>query len=285
MRQLFTLCLLAFVLTNVQAQTSVWKVSSGENEIYLAGSIHLLKESDYPLPKDFDDAFNKSQKVVFETDIDKLNDPQIAQILLSKAMIPDNKTLKDILSEEVYKRLETESGKLSIPLASLSRFKPSMVIVTMSGIKLQQMGVTADGVDQHFHNKAKEHGKTLGFLETVEEQLDILTSMGEGNEDSFVNYSLEDMDDMESVMDEMTENWRNGSSDLMITQLVEMKNEYPDIYKSIMVDRNNNWMPQIEEFMKDEATEFVIVGALHLHGPDGLLEMLKAKGYQIEQLQ
>ena len=90
---------------------------------------------------------------------------------------------------------------------------------------------------------------------------------------------------MESAMDEMTKNWRNGSSDLMITQLTEMKNEYPDIYKSIMVDRNNNWMPQIEGFINDEVIEFVIVGALHLHGPDGLLNMLKAKGYKVEQLQ
>lgn len=284
MKQLFALCLLSFVAINVHAQTSVWRVSSGENEIYLAGSVHLLKESDYPLPQEFDVAFEKSDKVVFETDIDKLNDPQIAQVLLSKAMIPDNKTLKDILSEDVYKKLEEESSKLSIPLASLSRLKPSMVIITMTGIKMQQMSITADGVDQHFHKRAKELGKVLGFLETVEEQLDVLTSMGDGNEDSFVSYSLEDMDEMESAMDELTGSWRNGSSDLMTNQLTEMKIEYPEIYKSIMVNRNNNWMPQIVDFLEDKPTEFVIVGALHLHGSDGLLAMLKAKGYQVEQL-
>lgn len=285
MKQLFALCLLSFVVIDAQAQTSVWRVSSGENEIYLAGSVHLLKESDYPLPKEFDVAFEKSDKVVFETDIDKLNDPQIAQVLLSKAMIPDNKTLKDILSEDVYKKLEEESSKLSIPLASLSRLKPSMVIVTMTGIKMQQMSITADGVDQHFHKRAKELGKVLGFLETVEEQLDVLTSMGDGNEDSFVSYSLEDMDEMESAMDELTGSWRNGSSDLMTNQLTEMKIEYPEIYKSIMVNRNNNWILQIVDFLEDKSTEFVIVGALHLHGSDGLLAMLKAKGYQVEQLQ
>lgn len=285
MKQLFALCLLSFVVIDAQAQTSVWRVSSSENEIYLAGSVHLLKESDYPLPQEFDVAFEKSDKVVFETDIDKLNDPQIAQVLLSKAMIPDNKTLKDILSEDVYKKLEEESSKLSIPLASLSRLKPSMVIITMTGIKMQQMSITADGVDQHFHKRAKELGKVLGFLETVEEQLDVLTSMGDGNEDSFVSYSLEDMDEMESAMDELTGSWRNGSSDLMTNQLTEMKIEYPEIYKSIMVNRNNNWMPQIVDFLEDKPTEFVIVGALHLHGSDGLLAMLKAKGYQVEQLQ
>lgn len=285
MKQLFALWLLSFVVIDAQAQTSVWRVSSSENEIYLAGSVHLLKESDYPLPQEFDVAFEKSDKVVFETDIDKLNDPQIAQVLLSKAMIPDNKTLKDILSEDVYKKLEEESSKLSIPLASLSRLKPSMVIVTMTGIKMQQMSITADGVDQHFHKRAKELGKVLGFLETVEEQLDVLTSMGDGNEDSFVSYSLEDMDEMESAMDELTGSWRNGSSDLMTNQLTEMKIEYPEIYKSIMVNRNNNWMPQIVDFLEDKPTEFVIVGALHLHGSDGLLAMLKAKGYQVEQLQ
>lgn len=285
MKQLFALCLLSFVVIDAQAQTSVWRVSSGENEIYLAGSVHLLKESDYPLPQEFDVAFEKSDKVVFETDIDKLNDPQIAQVLLSKAMISDNKTLKDILSEDVYKKLEEESSKLSIPLASLSRLKPSMVIITMTGIKMQQMSITADGVDQHFHKRAKELGKVLGFLETVEEQLDVLTSMGDGNEDSFVSYSLEDMDEMESAMNELTGSWRNGSSDLMTNQLTEMKIEYPEIYKSIMVNRNNNWMPQIVDFLEDKPTEFVIVGALHLHGSDGLLAMLKAKGYQVEQLQ
>lgn len=285
MKQLFALWLLSFVAINVHAQTSVWRVSSGQNEIYLAGSVHLLKESDYPLPQEFDVAFEKSDKVVFETDIDKLNDPQIAQVLLSKAMIPDNKTLKDILSEDVYKKLEEESSKLSIPLASLSRLKPSMVIITMTGIKMQQMSITADGVDQNFHKRAKKSGKALGFLETVEEQLDVLTSMGDGNEDSFVSYSLEDMDEMESAMDELTGSWRNGSSDLMTNQLTEMKIEYPEIYKSIMVNRNNNWMPQIVDFLEDKPTEFVIVGALHLHGSDGLLAMLKAKGYQVEQLQ
>ena len=89
---------------------------------------------------------------------------------------------------------------------------------------------------------------------------------------------------MNDSMSEMVANWRSGTSELFNEQLIEMNEMYPDTYQSIMVDRNNVWMPQLEAFMKDDPTEFVVVGALHLHGAEGLLDMLKAKGFQIEQV-
>ena len=284
MKKLLFLLLLPLLVGNGIAQTSVWKVSKDGNDMYLAGSVHLLKESDYPLPQEFDKAFENSDKLVFEADIDKMNDPQLAQQIMMKAMLEDNKTLKDVLSEETYKTLEEETAKMSLPLANLARFKPTMVILTMTQVKLQELGITANGVDQFYHSKAKEANKGLGYLETIEEQLDVLMNMGAGNEDEFIKYSINDMESMGTMLDELIATWRDGSSSVMKDQLTEMKEEYPEIYKSIMVDRNNNWMPQLEAFMKDGVTEFVIVGALHLHGPDGLLDMLKDKGYRIKQL-
>ena len=284
MKRILILMLLPLFVGTGIAQTSVWKVSKDGNDMYLAGSVHLLKESDYPLPQEFDKAFENSEKLVFEADIDKMNDPQLAQQIMMKAMLEDDKTLKNVLSEEVYKTLEAEAGKMSIPLANLARLKPSMVILTMTQFKLQQMGITAKGVDQFYHNKAKEANKGLGHLETIEEQLDVLVNMGEGNEDEFVKYSINDMESMGTMLDELINTWRDGSSSVMKKQLTEMKEEYPETYEAIMVKRNNNWMPQLEEYMTDDVIEFVIVGALHLHGTDGLLEMLEAKGYTIEQL-
>lgn len=284
MKRLLIALLLPLLASSVMAQTSVWKISKGGNEMYLAGSVHLLRESDYPLPKQFDRTYQKAEKLVFEADIDQLQDPQMAQAMMAQAMIPENKTLADLLSEEVYKALEAEAAKLSLPLANLARFKPSMVIVTMTGLKLQQEGISAKGVDQHFIDKAKADGKELGYLETVEEQIEVLMNMGAGNEDSYVKYSIDEMETMTSAIEELIGTWRDGTSSLMKEQLAEMESEYPEIYESIIVNRNNNWMPQLEGFLQDDVTEYVIVGSLHLHGDDGILEMLKAKGFKIKQL-
>ena len=283
MKRLFIFLLLPFFTTGAMAQTSIWKVSKGGNEIYLGGSVHLLKESDYPLPEEFDAAFALSQKMVFETNIGKLEDPQMAQKVMAKAMIEDNKTLSDILSEDVYKALEAETAKMSLPIAALERFKPSMVIVTMSGIQMQKMGITADGVDKHYYNKSNAEGKELAYLETVDEQLDVLMNMGKGNEDEFVKYSISDMNSMDDVLNDLIATWKDGSSKVMKEQLKEMEDSYPDIYESLLVNRKNNWMPKIEDYFNDDQTEFVVVGSLHLHGKDGLLQMLKDKGYKVKQ--
>jgi len=284
MKKLLILLLLPLMVSHAQAQTSVWKISKNSNELYLAGSIHVLKESDYPLPEEFDLAFENAEKLVFEADVSQLNNPQMAQVIMQNAMLEDNKTLQDVLNEEVYKALEAEANKMSMPLASLSRFKPGMVVVTMTGIKLQQLGITATGVDQHFIDKANEAEKELGYLETIEEQLEIIMNMGKGKENEFVMYSIEDMESMSTEMDKLVKSWREGTSELMTEQLTEMEAEYPELYQRIMVDRNNNWMPQIETFLSDKSVEFVVVGSLHLHGEDGLLQQLVAKGYKIQQL-
>jgi len=283
MKRILIFLLLPLFTTGAIAQTSIWKVSKGGKEVYLAGSVHILKASDYPLPEEFDAAFALSQKVVFETDIGKLEDPQMAQTVMAKAMLEGDKTLSDILSEEVYKMLEEETAKMSIPLTALARFKPAMVVVTMSGIQMQKMGITSDGVDQFYYKKSNEEGKEIGFLETVEEQLDVLMNMGKGNEDEFVKYSISDMNNMGETLDELTATWRDGSSKVMKQQLKEMEDMYPGIYESLLVNRNNNWMPQIENYFNDDQTEFVVVGSLHLHGKDGLLAMLKDKGYKVKQ--
>ncbi len=284
MKRLLIVLLLPLLAGTSIAQTSVWKVKKGKNEMYLAGSIHVLKKSDYPLPAEFDQAFANSDKLVFETDIAKLKDPSIAQMMMSKAMLADGKTLSDVLSEETYKALEAETAKLSLPLSALAQFKPSMVMVTLTGMKLQQLGISSEGVDQFYYSKAQEAGKGLGYLETIESQIDVLMNMGQGNEDEFVKYSISDLEETESAMSEMVSNWRSGKSTLFEEQLSEMKDDYKDTYQSLMVNRNNAWMPHLEEFMKDEVTEFVVVGTLHLHGEDGLLDMLEAKGYKIKQV-
>lgn len=272
-----------FCLLNGFAQTSIWKVSKNGKTLYLGGSIHLLRESDYPLPKEYDSAFSKSDKIVFETDIEKLEDPTFAQSIMAEGTFKEGKNITDVLTKKTYEKLKKECAKVSLPLDLMTKFKPSIILMTLTVMKYQQMGLLAEGIDKHYHVKGKEANKSFDFLETVDEQKEVLLKMGEGNENNYVKHSLKSFDDVEKHVLNMITDWRAGKSQILDKQLKETKTEFPTVYQSLLVQRNNNWMPKIEQYLTTKEVEFVIVGVLHLHGKEGLLALLKGKGYTVEQ--
>lgn len=281
-KYLFVILLLTVSLLNSFAQTSIWKISKNNSTLYLGGSVHVLSADDYPLPKEFDAVFYRADKVIFETDISKLKDPQTVQSMRVKGMYTGNKTLKDVLSKEVYKKLKHELSKLSLRINKLKKFKPSVVITTMQLVKLKKSGVSSEkGVDQYYYSKSKEENKELSFLETINEQIDIITSLGEGNENKYVKNSLENFDKI--GISGTVSDWKDGTSKVMMREINEMRDNFPEMYNSLLVQRNNNWIPKIENCLNDNKIEFIIAGNLHLHGPDGLLKILEDKGYQVEQ--
>lgn len=284
MKKVFLFTLVLFTATLVNAQTSVWKVTGKGTTMYLGGTVHLLRASDFPLPAQFDSAYAHSSAITLETNADELQKPEIAQKMMLKMMLTDGKTLKNVLSDTSYKALEKLCTSLGLPIANLAPLKPSMVILMATAMKLQQMGFSTDGVDKTFATKAKNDGKKILFLETIEQQIDFLANMGLGNENALVMQSLEDLEKTEKEFPELVNAWRTGSDKEMSKNADLMKKEYPDIYKSLLVDRNNNWLPVIESYLSTPETEFVLVGSLHLYTTDGIVKMLKDKGYKVEQM-
>ncbi len=279
--------LLAFsgiLLNDCYSQSSVWRVTGDGNEMYIGGTVHLLKDSDYPLPKEYEEAYAHADVLVFEADLEKMEDPSLATQMMAKMVYQDGRTLDQVLNKKVYEKLNKACEKMGLPLANMNQFKPAMVILTMTNIKMKGSGMTAEGIDKHYYAKGKTEEKGLAFLESVDSQLELLANMGEGNENEFIEHSLEDLDNMEKGLADLISNWREGSSESMQKQIEEMQKDYPKLYQDLLVKRNNNWMPTLEKYLSSVATEYVLFGALHLHGPDGILEQLKAKGYRVEQL-
>ena len=109
--------------------------------------------------------------------------------------------------------------------------------------------------------------------------------MGEGNESEFIMLSLADLEETDTIMDDLIGAWREGNLDALAKLFVDdMRNESEALYDSLLLTRNNNWLPIIEQMFMEDGTEFVLVGAAHLVGVDGLLTLLEQKGYSIEQL-
>jgi len=276
---------LSFYSGFVQADASVWQVSKGGETLYLGGTVHLLRPGDYPLPEEYDRAYANSEELVFEIDISLANDLSFQTKLLQQMTYRDGSTLKTVLNDEAYQALSDFASTTGMPMMMMESFKPGMVITMLQALEIQKLGFTPEGVDMHFNTRAISDGKPVAALETLDQQLGFLAAMGIGYESEFVLQSLKELESTEDMMSEMVAAWRSGdSSELNDLFVAEMQETSPEMYKSLLVDRNNAWIPQLEQMMNDADIEFVLVGAAHLVGDHGLVKQLRDRGYEVEKL-
>ncbi|THB73488.1 MAG: TraB/GumN family protein [Desulfobacteraceae bacterium] len=266
------------------ADTSVWKISSQDTHIYLCGTSHLLRPSDFPLPREFEQAYNDSAILVFEADVARMQDPSVQHLLMSKVHLPGT-TLESVLPPDTYKMLEAHCRQIGLPIEGINRYKPSMAMMTIVLVEFQKMGFTMEGVDMHFYQKGRQGGKSFQFLETVEQQIEFVVGLGKGFEEEFVKHSLEDIHQVKSKLPRMINAWRIGDRDalkeLFITPIQE---KFPHMYRQLLTDRNTAWIPRIEQMITSGKKAMILVGVAHFIGKDGLLTQLEKRGYRVEKL-
>jgi uncharacterized protein len=286
MKKILLSVFLVFVFcVQSQAESSVWKIQKGDSVMYVGGTIHILRQSDFPLPQEFDKAYTSSDMLVFEVDLGKANDPSVQQKLLTKAMYTDGSNVEQHLSTEAYKLLNEHCVTNGIPIEQLKQFKPQIIAVMMDTMELAKLGVAQEGVDMFYYKSASKDNKVIEGLETIDEQIDYLLDMGKGHEDSLVSYTITDLDSTKKNFDIMIDSWKRGDVDKLDSLINgEIRSKMPEIYKDVIVDRNINWMQMIEKYFENQKTEFVLVGMAHLVGTDGIIEQLKKKGYKVEKL-
>jgi uncharacterized protein YbaP (TraB family) len=261
------------------AQSPIWKISKGTNKIYLAGSIHVLREQDLPFPSEFERAFEKSDAVVFEANLGHAGG--VSSLAYMRYMaLPPGKTLKTELNNKVYARLARKSAEVGMSMKVLSRVKPCMAAMMLASGQMNKMGFSIQGVDFYYFSRARRADKRRYFLESVESQFKLFDGM---NQNECVEQSLNDWDDL-ARLPELVEEWKTGQTRLVERMVKEMK-AYPAIYNAMLKKRNHAWLPRIERYLTTAPTEFVIVGYAHLVGDDGLLRLLKKKGYKVERFQ
>ena len=278
--------LLLFFSLPVNAGTSVWTVEKDGNRLFIGGTVHLLTASDYPLPPAYEKAYNGSVKVVLETNMQKLQSPEFQAIMMRELSYSDGRNLEQVVNQDTYAALEQFFSKRGIPMAGIIGFKPGMVSIMITMVELQRLGLAGIGVDAYYSTKSINDQKKLGQLETVETQIAFIASMGAGQVDEMLIYTLADIERLPELMKSMKDAWRQGNlAELKAVGITPFENEFPDIYQALIVDRNNTWLPKIEAMVKSREVEFVLVGALHLAGDDGLLSQLVTRGYRVRQLQ
>ena len=262
----------------------IWKIESDSNTVYLMGSIHFLKEANYPLDDRYDQCFEDAENVVFELNFDSTQTPAFQQYTLLKAFCPEGGTFQGSVSDSTYNLVKDQLLELGMPIEKLNAFQPWFIAVTMLSLNLQEIGFDPKlGVDMHFFERAKESQKNIIGLETPEYQLDLLSTLGGEDQEDFILTTIEQLEDMESGFLDLVAAWDTGDLEKLNELLNKGFEEYPALKQSLLIDRNYNWLDDVIGYTKDNEDYLVIVGSGHLAGEEGLVELLEAKGYSVER--
>lgn len=280
---LLTVALLIGV-TRLDAQTSVWKAQKGDSVTYVGATCHLLRPQDFPLPPQFNEAFKASQVLVFETDLGQMELPAVQQRLITRSAYPDGSSIEKHLSPKVYAQLKAYCEGKGIPMAVLEKMKASMLMVSLGTMELLQMGVGQTGVDKFLYDLARKEKKTIQALESIDEQIGFLVSIADGKEDEYVSQSLQEMKEVKQQYAAILEAWRQGTAEKLDQLVNDKMRKTPELYAKLISGRNKAWWPAIEACQSTPETEFILVGAAHVVGADGILATLKSRGYKVEQL-
>lgn len=267
------------------AASTVYEVSKGKQKLYLAGTIHLLRSQDLPPPAEFDAAYQQAQKIYFETDIQKAKTPEFGQRFAQAMILPNNSTLKDVLNAENWAALQAYAEKNQYPLSQTMMFNAAMasILITLHESKKLNVG---EGVDAFYEKAARTDNKAVGELESLDDVLVYMKKFAQEDPNKMIKSTLEDVATMPSDLGKMIASWKAGDLDALDKTFNErMRKETPDVYQSLIIDRNQKWFPQIEAMLKTPETEMILVGSLHLSGKDGLLAQLKKSGYKVKPYQ
>lgn len=277
--------LFPFLSTPAAAEKkSLWKIQSKNNVVYLLGSIHYLKPQAYPLDPVLEDAFKNSKKLVLEIQLESL-DRGGQQVMLMKGLFTDGRTLKSVVAEETYKLAESELNKLGLEINVFNQFKPWFVALAVTALKLERLGFDpSHGIDRYFYQKAKKESKEILGLETVEYQMDLFDGMEAPTQELLLLSTLKDLASMEQSVDAVVHAWAAGDLNALDSTLLQSLRAHPQVYQRLIVDRNRAWIPKIESYLTEREKYLVVVGAGHLAGKDGIIEVMKRKGYSVEQL-
>ena len=278
----FALTLILGIVEQVDAMSCVWRVTSPKGEtLYLAGSWHALRERDYPLPVAFKTAFDASSNLAFEISPNDLHNS--GKALEVAGTYPRGDSLKNHISPVTYSYLQVTFGTFTNAAdPKFSRYRPWFLVLALESPGVRGMSSKL-GVERHFERSAAAASKPVTGLETLREHIEVFSGLSDRTSEALLLESLAPADNPNSTFATLMNAWRRGDADTLANVTRATLRTLPGMADRLLSNRNRNWIPKIEGFLHSGKIYFVIAGAAHMGGNEGVLPLLKARGYRIEQ--
>ena len=271
--------------TASEQKVSIWRIDDEDSTVFLAGSIHLLREEDYPLPPAFDRVYEQSDRLIFELDMANMHDPAVQQAVQVLGALPEGEILSDLLEPDTISQLRDYLAAAGLSRDAFDRLTPGMIFLSLSSLEATRSGARPDlGLEVRYYRKSVNDGKPSEGLETAASQLSMLSELDPDVVDALITSTIEDFETFPETMTALVAAWKTGSSST-ITELVhEPYQDAPEFYEALLTKRNQDWIDDIEAALATEEDVMVLVGAAHHVGKDSVIELLKKRGLSPKQL-
>lgn len=263
----------------------LWKVRSKTSTAYILGSIHFMKKEHYPLNKTIEDAFNKSEVLAVEANVNDISKIDIQKVL-GTAFYTGDDSLEKHISGDTFRLLKTKFESLGFPLWIINKQKPWFLALTLVSLELMKNGYDPRyGLDMYFLSKA--NNKEIKELESIDYQINLLSEFSDREQEAFLLYSIKNSENLSKDTDDIIKAWREGNASKLESIIINSFKNYngmTSVYRKLVSERNEKMALRIEKYLESNETHFIIVGAGHLVGRGGIIELLKNKGYIVEQM-
>jgi uncharacterized protein YbaP (TraB family) len=267
------------------AGPALWEVTGGKAKMVLFGSFHVLKKGADWLTPAIDQAFSAASTLVVEIDIASYDQAELGRTTAGYALLPRGERLDTVLDAATYANVVAHAETLGVDPKGLSMLRPWFVGLTLTQAELAKEGYeAAQGDDATLIARAKGKGLKILSLESLTQQMSVLATPPQGDINAYMTTYLDDIDGAHADFAKIDAIWRTGDIAGLEATLKEEKARDPAVFKAVYDDRNHAWLPHFKQLLEGEGSYFVVVGAGHLVGDDGMVALLRAAGYTVKRL-
>lgn len=261
---------------------SVWVVDGPKGgRLYLCGTIHILREKDYPLAPGYEAAYMYSNKLVLELPPGS-SGPELTNRMAQLGMYPAGSSLEANVTKETWDKVKQWASKRGMNASTMNQFRPWFAALLITSAEYAALGAKPDkGVDSYFEERAKKDGKPMEGLETAEFQLQLFASLKEKQQTELLEQTLGEIATVAEEYEKMLAAWKQGDLETLREMLFREAEKYPDLMSLFLTARNLAWMDPLDRMLKNGEKVMVLVGTGHFTSESGLIELLRLRGYKV----
>ncbi|MEO8224002.1 MAG: TraB/GumN family protein [Gammaproteobacteria bacterium] len=277
--------LLVSLWTGAAGALPLWELTATRNHIMVLGSIHFLRASDYPLAPEISAAFDGADVLLMEIDMDDLDPVASARTINALARDGKGRMLPELLGPEAWRAASTEARQLGLDLGPMTPFEPWYAAIVVTQLRLAQLGFDPSlGVESRLAADAGRQGKEIRGLETLEGQLGMLDALSPKAQRDFLQSTLEEAREAGGMADGMIAAWKAGDTRTLNADMLDSVRDQPEVYRALIIRRNEKFARAIGALAGDSRNYLVVIGTLHLVGPDSVLKLLERAGVPSRQI-